>query len=189
MAQVADAGRIEPRTSTWDMFRMALGMRRSTWREWPKAQHEGNLDGSIPIPRSASDMPTASLLDLSGVEQQLRLPWEHTSALPCAESSFATSFSPTPPRPRRTSAAPTCLSVTLGTCALNSARTQSQFTTPQNTNSITHSLSWVTSTTYNPRPCERRGSRPVRLSRAGASMHAGMSSVRRDGVTARRHRL
>jgi hypothetical protein len=131
MAQVADACRIEPRTSTWDMFRMALGMRRSTWRERPKAQHEGSLDGSIPTPRSASDMHTASLLDpsTSGVEQQLRLPWGHTSALPCAESSFATSFSPAPPRPRRTSAAPTCLSVTLGTCALNSARTRSQYAT------------------------------------------------------------
>jgi hypothetical protein len=145
---------------------MADGRRRDEeTRERPKPQHEGNrVDRSTQIPRPTSEMDPVGFLDpsTSGVDTQLRLLRGPTHALPCAESAFATSFSPAPPRPRRTSAAPIRLGVTLRTCALHFTRVRSQFATPHNTHSITHSLSWVTSTTSNLWPCERRGTQPVR---------------------------
>jgi hypothetical protein len=73
----ADACRIEPRTSTWDMPRMALRMRLSTWGERLQARHEGNFDGSTHLPFFAFDIGygPAGLLDssTSGVDQQLHL--------------------------------------------------------------------------------------------------------------------
>jgi hypothetical protein len=48
MVKVADSGilGIEPRSSTWDMAGMALGLRSSSWRGRPKAQHGAQADVS-----------------------------------------------------------------------------------------------------------------------------------------------
>jgi hypothetical protein len=48
MVKVADLGilGIEPRSPTWDMAGMVLGLRSSSWRGRPKAQHGAQADVS-----------------------------------------------------------------------------------------------------------------------------------------------